>query len=415
MWTLAIVHAMAEETGRFWKFGLIPQAVANGLATILVLLFVITGLRGGVLEVGLVAGVSALALIPSQMLWGRLIDGAGKIKPFLVLGFVGMGASLAAIPWAGSVAGLLVVVSVKSVLYSATLPARQLLTVESERREGWKRGLADMQFLTASGETLGMGIGTVLVAVVGFGELFLLCGALCVVSAVALGLVAKEPGFMIQRKLVAMERTTSTLVAMSEAVTFSSFASKRAAYDRAARMLDGSTKYLLVGIFCFSLAGSSFYSPLPAYFLQFFSSSATFFVFFAGSLAGALCYLVVGRMGASAGKSLVFSASARMVVIPLLVLAAFGATPGLAMAALVLAVLEIVWSLFDVSSMFAFLETAQVGRAGFYGGVVGLGSAGGGFLGGYVSQLFGFAPLFAVCSVLCAVALGAFVVQFRGR
>jgi MFS family permease len=406
---------MLEGSGRLWKVGLIPQAMANGLASILVLFYVLSGLKGGLIDVGLVVGVSALALIPSQMLWGRMIDGAGRTKPFLVLGFAGMGVSFAAIPWVGSVAGLLVLVSLKSVLYAATLPARQLLTVESERREGWKRGLANMQFLTASGETIGMGVGTALVAFVGFSELFLLCGVLCFVSALALGVLAREPGIMIQRKLVAMERSTSTLVAMSEVVGYSGRGPRGEAYGRVARMLDNSTKYLLVGIFVFSLAGSSFYSPLPAYFLQFYSSSLTFFVFFAGSLAGAVCYLAVGRMGQSAAKSLAISAAMRMVAIPLLVLAAVGATSGLVMAVLVIMVLEVLWSLFDVSSTLAFLETAQVGRAGFYGGIVGMGSAGGGFLGGYVSEQFGFASLFALCGVLCVCALGAFVLQFRGR
>jgi len=136
-------------------------------------------------------------------------------------------------------------------------------------------------------------------------------------------------------------------------------------------------------------------------------------VFFGGSMAGALSYLLVGRLFRSAGKSLVLSSSTRMVVLPLLLLAAMGAVPGLVAAALVLAVLEAVWSLFDVSSMFAYLETAKVGRAGFYGALVGLGSAGGGFLGGLFSMELGFATLFAFCSVLCAGALLAFAVQYR--
>lgn len=198
--------------------GLIPQAIANGLSSILILFFLLSDLHGGLLDVGLVAAVTALALIPSQIVWGRLVDSVGRCKPFLILGFVGMGASLAAIPLVGNVALLLGLVSLKSVLYAATLPARQLLTVESERREGWKRGLANMQFLTALGETIGMGIGAVTVSVFGFGQLFLACGALCLSSAMLLAVVAREPGFMIQRRLVALERTTSTLVAMSDYV-----------------------------------------------------------------------------------------------------------------------------------------------------------------------------------------------------
>lgn len=406
---------MPSSGGNFWKLGLIPQAIANGLASILVLFFLISYLHGGLFDIGLVAGLSALALIPSQAFWGRMTDSVGRCKPFLLLGFVGMGVSFVLVPFVGSVSGLIAIVSLKSVLYAATLPSRQLLTVESEQHEGWKKGLADMQFVTTLGETVGMGIGAVLVASVGFAQLFLVCGALCGASAVALGVLAQEPGLMIQRRLVALERSTATLVAVSDIVGTLRIYPPRVDYGKVLGSLNHSTKYLMLGILTFSLAGAAFYSPLPAYFLRFYSPQAVFLVFFGGSLAGAISYLIVGRQAGGPGRSLALSSSVRTIVIPLLLLAALGAAPGLAVAAVVLAVLEGVWSLFDVSSMFAFLETAQVGRAGFYGALVGLGSAGGGFLGGYVSMQFDFAALFMLCSILCAGAFAAFFLQFRSR
>ena len=396
-----------------WKLGLVPQSVANGLTNILILFFLLQNLHGSLLDVGLVTGIAALALIPSQMVWGKLVDSVGRCKPFLVVGFIGMGGAVAAIPFAGSMPLLLVVVTLKSLLYAATLPARQLLTVESEERNGWQRGLANMQFLTAIGETAGMGLGTALVAALGFADLFTISGVLCLMSAVALGVLAQEPGLMIQRRLVSLERSVGTIVAVSDYAGYSRLSPGRLPAGDIAGILNRSTKYLLVGIFCFSLAGSAFYSPLPAYFLRFQSSQAVFFIFFIGSLAGAVGYLMVGRLFSSAPKSLLLSSFSRMVILPMLVLGAVGALPGLVAAAIVLALLEILWSLFDVSSMFAYLETAKVGRAGFYGGLVGLGSAGGGFMGGFLSNAWGFESLFVLCSILCAVALAAFMLQYR--
>jgi predicted MFS family arabinose efflux permease len=400
-------------SGDFWKYSLIPQAIANGLSSILVLFFLLSNLHGGLLDIGLVAGVSALALIPSQMLWGWLIDGTGRCKPFLVFGFMGMGVSLISIPYVGSVSQLIALVSLKSILCSATLPARQLLTVESEQPEGWQRGLANMQFLNGLGETLGMGIGAATVTSMGFAQLFLMCGVLCMLSATASGVLTREPGFMIQRRLVRLERSTSALIAVSNLVGYSGRLPRDRTSIRILSQLKSSTKFLMVGIFAFSLGGATLFSPLPAYFLQLYSSSAVFFLFFGGSLAGTLCYPIVGRLALSARKSLVLSSGARMVVIPLLLLSALGATPGLALGAAILAILEVLWTLFDISSMFAFLETAPDGQAGFYGALIGLGAAGGGFLGGFVAKQLGFASLFALCSVICAGALVAFVLQFR--
>jgi len=404
---------MASSGTAVWKLGLVPQSVANGLVNILILFFLLQNLHGDLLDVGLVTGVAALALIPSQMVWGRLVDSVGRCKPFLVMGFVGMGLSIAAIPFAGSVSLLLVVVALKSLLYAATLPARQLLTVESEERSGWQKGLANMQFLTALGETAGMGLGTAMVASLGFGELFLISSGLCLVSALALGVLAREPGLMIQRRLVSLERSVGTIMAVSDYAGYSRLSPGRWPGGDISAILNRSTKYLMAGVFCFSLAGSAFYSPLPAYFLRFYSSQAVFFVFFVGSLAGSFGYLLVGRLFRSAAKSLLLSSLSRIVVLPMLVLGAIGASPGLVAAAVVLAVLEVLWSLFDVSSMFAYLETAKVGRAGFYGALVGLGGAGGGFLGGLYSSAWGFDSLFLLCSILCALALASFAMQFR--
>ena len=156
---------MAYSVTTAWKFGLVPQSVANGLTNILVLFYLLQVLHGSLLDVGLVTGIAALALIPSQAIWGRLVDSIGRCKPFLVFGFVGFGAFMAAIPLASNVITLLVIVSLKSVFYAATLPARQLLTVESENRDGWQKALANMSFLTAMGETTGIGLGTAVIAI----------------------------------------------------------------------------------------------------------------------------------------------------------------------------------------------------------------------------------------------------------
>jgi len=360
-----------------------------------------------------VTGISAFALVPSQAIWGRLVDSTGRCKPFLVFGFIGFGASMAAISLASNVVVLLIVVSLKSVFYAATLPARQLLTVESEQREGWQKALANMSFLTALGETMGMGLGTAVVVSLGFGELFLVCGLLCLASAGALSVLAQEPGFMIQRRLVSLERSLGTIMALSEYAGYPRLSRVGAPRSDIMSVLNRSTKFLLIGILSFSLAGAAYYAPLPAYFLQYYSSQAVFFVFFAGSLAGALGYLLVGRVFKDAVSNLLLSSVSRMVVLPLLLLAALGASPGLAAAALVLAVLEVLWSLFDVSSTFAYLETAKVGQAGLYGALVGLGSAAGGFLGGYFSMEYGFPALFTLCSLLCATAFLAYAVQYR--
>ena len=150
-----------------------------------------------------------------------------------------------------------------------------------------------MQFLTNLGETAGMGAGAVIVTSLSFGELFLVCGVLCLASAAALGLAVLEPGLMIQRRLVSLERSLGTMMAVSDLAGYPRLSPQSMPFGDIAGLLRRSTKYLLVGIFCFSLAGSAFYSPLPAYFLQLYPVQAVLLVYFVGSLAGALPYLLI--------------------------------------------------------------------------------------------------------------------------
>jgi MFS family permease len=68
-------------------FSLIPQGVAIGLSNLLIVLFLTTNLRGDVLQVGLLAGVTSLVLMPSMMFWGWMTDRLRRFKPFLILLF----------------------------------------------------------------------------------------------------------------------------------------------------------------------------------------------------------------------------------------------------------------------------------------------------------------------------------------
>ncbi|MDA4128074.1 MAG: MFS transporter [Thaumarchaeota archaeon] len=404
---------MSFAVQRRWMYGLIPQATANGLANVLLLLFLVVELRGSLLDLGLVATVSALSIIPSLIFWGWLVDRTGRCKPFLLISFVGVGLVFLLIPFVRDVPQLLVLSAIRSVAYSASLPARQILTVESESREGWQGGMARMQFLTGLGETLGMGMGAATFGSLGFGTLFVLCGFFCIISALASALMVQDPWLMIERRLVVLERFTNTLVSASTLIGNADTFGQTMTPHKVSRMFHHSARFFFFGVFSFSLGGVALYSPLPAYFLSFFSTSTVFIVFLAGSMANALCYLLVNRMGGNVQRNLILTAVSRMLLIPLLIIPVMGLNSGLFLAVGVLASLGAAWALFDVASTCMFLEISQRGRAGFYGASIGLGSAVGGILGGYISMEYGFGLLFTFCSLIYAGSLIAFVLQFK--
>ncbi len=395
-------------------YSLVPQAMAMGASSVLLPLFVALELKGSLFDVGLVAAVSGVSMIPSLIFWGSIADSLSRYKIFMLLSFIGMGAAFLLISSVSSVYNVLVLVAFRSVSYAASVPTRQILTVESEGRQGWGAGISRLQFATGLGEATGMALGAVAVPVIGFRPLLTLCGLLCFASVVASKVLVQDPSLVIERRLMGVERFVNTLVRASNLVSFSDVYLRTGALNRISWNFSPSIKLFMVGILGFSLAGSMLFTALPVYFMGLYTTSTVFLLFYANSLANTLGYVLVAAKVGGSGRALIVSSALRMVLIPLFVLqAASGAPMGLTMAVVILVVLGVIWALFDVSSACLFMENSHVGRAGFYSAVMGLGSAAGGLLGGYVSMYYGFTALFAACSLIYAATLAVFAVQSR--
>jgi len=393
-------------------FSLVPQGVAVGLSNLLIVLFLVTSLKGDVLQVGLLAGVTSLVLMPSMMFWGWVTDRVRRFTPFLVFSFIATGVVLLLIPTAHSAAELFVLAVVKSVAYAASMPSRQILMAESESHTSWRSGFARLQFVEGTGETIGLGIGFASSSVMGLETQLVLCGALFFASALITVVWVRDPVLIIERRLVGIERFANTLVSASVLVANADVYARYATAGSIRRIFKPTLGFFMIGVFCFSLGASALFSPLPVYFLRFYSASSVFLLFFANDLGNTLGYLLVGGIAERSRRSLLLSATLRMLMIPALLVA--GGQVGFTADFAVLAVMGGIWALYDVASTCMFLELARSGRVGLYGAFAGLGAAAGSLLGGAISMSYGFGVTFAICSLVYAVALAMFVMQFRG-
>ena len=129
-----------------------------GSPVIFIPLFVIINLKGSLMDVGLIAGVSGVALIPSVMFFGSLADRFSKCKIFIAFSFAGMGISFLLTANVVDINGLLIVNTLRTIFYAASLPTRQILIVESESMSGWEGGIAKIEFLTGAGESIGIAV-----------------------------------------------------------------------------------------------------------------------------------------------------------------------------------------------------------------------------------------------------------------
>jgi MFS family permease len=391
---------------------LVPQGVAVGLSNLLIVLFLATSLKGNVLQVGLLAGVTSLVLMPSMMFWGWATDRVGRFRPFLIFSFIATGVVLLLIPTVHSVVQLFALAIVKSAAYAGSMPSRQILMAESESHTTWRSGYARLQFVESTGETIGLGIGFASSSALGLETQFVLCGGLFFASALAAAVWVRDPALIIERRLVGIERFANTLVSASVLVANADVYARYTTAGSIRRIFKPTLGFLMVGVFCFSLGAAALFSPLPVYFLRFYSASSVFLLFFANDLGNTLGYVLVGGIAERARRSLLLAAALRMVMIPALLLV--GGQVGFTADFGLLAVMGGVWALYDVASTCMFLELARSGRVGLYGAFAGLGAAAGSLLGGAISMSYGFGATFAVCSLVYGVALLMFVLQFKG-
>ncbi len=398
----------------YWMYGFIPEAIAVGFAGILTPLFVVINLKGSLLDIGLIAGVSGFALIPSVILWGSLADKLSRCKIFIVLSFTGMGVTFFLTAAVQDVSQLLILTTLRSFFYAASLPTRQILIAESGCRDGWAGGVARLEFLTGVGEATGILLGSVTGSAFGFAALFQICGLLSLTSAAASAVLVREPGLMIERRLLSIERFTNTLTRASTIVCEVDRNPTVNLSHSVSEIFRPSVKLFMLGVFTFALAGKMLFTTLPVYFLNLYSEPLVFPLFFMNSAANTFSYLFVNRLVKNNLKTLILSSALRVLLIPLLLLSTtLDSNRGFTSAAAILILLGVVWALFDVSSTCLYLELSQLGRTGFYSALIGIGSAAGGLLGGYISMFYGFETLFILCSLVYAATLFTFTLQHR--
>jgi MFS family permease len=395
-----------------WSYGLVPEAMSMAISSILLSVYIIVNLKGTVFDVGIVTAVSSITLIPSLLFWGYLVDRLERCKIFIIISFAGTGAAFLLFTVASNVTELLIFVALKSLFYAASRPARYVLTIESNSRSGWERGIAHMELVTGLGGGAGLALAAIWSGNMPFLNLWMICGVLSLTTAfLSIGLV-QEPGLKIERKLLGLGRFVDTLSNASSMIcSIDRGLIRKSSFD----FRDGLRPRMIffnIGILVFALAGGALFTALPVFFLGAYSASIVFLFFLVKEIANTLSYMIADKLDDI--HALKVASILRAILIPLLIVGSYSlGLLSFIVTLLVLALLGVVWAIFDVASASLFMELASQGRTGVYSAILEFGNAIGSLLGGYVALTYGFSLLFAVCSVIYLTSLLAFVIQFH--
>jgi MFS family permease len=395
-----------------WRLGFFFHEMGYGLLSIFLPLYVIA-IGGSLFEIGVMMSVALLLSIPTSFLWGYLCDRGKRYKRYILLSFLASTVLLCLFTFSSSVLLLILLYSVMSIFHVAHEAPKNVLIAELYSRQDWEKSFAFYEGFTEVGWLIGLLLGFVLSTFMfdSAATLFFCAGLNLVAFLLSLVLV-RDPAMVFERGLVNIEKSVD-------------FASR--GIFIASSMIDGVSvttaklKRDNVNAFCgglilFSLATSILFTPMPIFISNIVKTALlpaglVFAIFVLNSGGGVLGYALARRRSEqsttkSSTSRLVFLrgifAFLLVVIIQLSALATVGLATG------VLIVFGLLNALFLVNTLSLSMEVIPAGKSGLFNVLIGVGGAGGSFLGPLIAQSFGFLTVFIVAGVVFLLAYVAF-------
>jgi len=395
-----------------WRLGFFFHEMGYGLLSIFLPLYVIA-IGGSLFEIGVMMSVALLLSIPTSFLWGYLCDRGKRYKRYILLSFLASTVLLYLFTFTSSVLLLILLYSVMSIFHVAHEAPKNVLIAELYSRQDWEKSFAFYEGFTEVGWLIGLLLGFVLSTLMfdSAATLFF-CAGLNLVAFLLSFVLVRDPAMVFERGLVSIEKSVD-------------FASR--GIFIASSMIDGvsvtTTKLKRdnVNAFCgglilFSLATSILFTPMPIFVSNIVKTAAlpaglVFAVFVLNSGGGVLGYALARRRSE---QSTTKSSTSRLVFFRgifafLLILAAqVSALASVGLATAVLIVFGFLNALFLVNTLSLSMEVIPAGKSGLFNVLIGVGGAGGSFLGPLIAQSFGFLTVFIMAGVVFLLAYVAF-------
>ncbi|HVP41448.1 MAG TPA: MFS transporter [Candidatus Krumholzibacteriaceae bacterium] len=393
--------------------GFMFHEMAFGLLSIFLPLYVVNDLHlpgsEGLIYVGIMIAVANFAAVPFSFFWGYLCDRTRRYRLFILISFAGMSLLFYVFSVTSSIWLLIVLYGLISVFHVAHEAPKNVLIAEYYSREEWEHSFASYEGLTEVGWLAGLVLGFALSGV-GLANVWfiLFVSLLNAVAFVASLLLIRDPLFIFERRLVAIERVFN--------FAHRGFAVASRAFEGAKvneSLKEESVTLFCLGLLLFSFATSMLFTPLPVFFSRSLglTQSVVFVVFIFNTIGTTTGYFLVGsRAEIMDEHGIVRRANLvrALLSISLILVAVSASVLILPFAILILVAMGLVYGFFLISSLSLSMELIPEGKAGVFYALVGLGGAFGCFLGTFIAESYGFPILFVVVGVVFVLGYIAF-------
>ena len=395
-----------------WRLGFFFHEMGYGLLSIFLPLYVIA-IGGSLFEIGVMTSVALLLSIPTSFLWGYLCDRGKRYKRYILLSFLASTVLLCLFTFSSSVLLLILLYSVMSIFHVAHEAPKNVLIAELYSRQDWEKSFAFYEGFTEVGWLIGLLLGFVLSTLMfDSATTLFFCAGLNLVAFLLSLVLVRDPAMVFERGLVSIEKSVD-------------FASR--GIFIASSMIDGvsvtTTKLKRdnVNAFCgglilFSLATSILFTPMPIFISNIVKTALlpaglVFAIFVLNSGGGVLGYALARRRSE---QSTTKSSTSRLVFLRgmfaflLILVIQLSALASVGLATAVLIVFGFLNALFLVNTLSLSMEVIPAGKSGLFNVLIGVGGAGGSFLGPLIAQSFGFLTVFIMAGVVFLLAYVAF-------
>jgi MFS family permease len=401
-----------------WRLGFFFHDMAFGLLTVFIPLYLVFHfstsslhlLGGPLLALGVMTSIAIFCSIPASFLWGYLCDATRHYKIFILLSFASIAVILflMTLPFAQNLIVFVVLYVVMQMLHVAHESPKNVLVTEHYSRPDWERTFGVYEGITELGTISGLAMGIVLFAsTLSFSVLsaytFYICSALSVVALVLAALLVADPLLIFERRLVGIERKMDTA---------------NRGFEGSSKLMDGlpwkgslkeqSFAGFALAIVLFALATSLFFTPLPIYLRVGLglSTSVVYVAYILNSLGSTVGYLLIARQAHSINikKQMPRFVLLRSILIFALVAVIVFAFEPTIMTFVLLIFLGFTYAMYYIMMLSLSMEVIPQGKAGFFDGLVGLGSAIGAFLGPFLAFRLNYTPMFIITAVVFSVA-----------
>ena len=403
-----------------WYYTFLPYNIAGGSTNPIIPLFVTEGLKGTVGQVGIVSAITSIAAVPANILWGNLSDTMQKRRPFIIMGFLGMGLALLLMGLSTSIPQYYLANFMLGLLAAAVAPVGTVLVLESFEKKDWAKRLGDFSRVGGLGWVIGLLIGTLWLMFLNSSDgenstraLFMLAAALCLVSTILAFRWVPEPKDKLRRECIDPEDLGHAHAHIIERARYLPqrvmFVAKVSSKNLKLANFPSNLKRYYVMTFLAFAGFLSFYVAFPIFLSQYvgLKDADIFIIYIASSVASVLTYSLIGRMiGRIGGKRIqAIAFASRIFIFPAFFLVTMLNLPfPMLFAALLIlhALAGLCWAGISVSgnalvSGMSYRDF-RTQSLGMYSSIQGVAAIFGSVLGGFVAQYYGYQTEFLMAS-----------------